>query len=712
MTTLNPQLIFPVRCKRLLNSLLFLMLTAFIVVITITFVAHEREFYFWDYKGYQDRSLELATYFRSLSQPSLNDFVALFEAVRASTFNDYSYYPAVLPAAAALALGNSRTVYILALMLFHMLPFALVVGAIATQLFPSRRYALFWATAFVTAMIPTIWRATMRGYPDIGAALLMALAIFLYLRDLKRQRWWHIILIGLLLALSILFRRHFLYAVGSFFVAAALEKGILLVNDWRRGQARRGLLKAMAGSVRISLILVATLIGMVIFGPYFVGRLFSENFSALYASYLFSIPETLYSITSNYGWLLIIAALVGFASAFYSGIFRNPASIFFSLFLGVIFLVWVFIVRQTGEHYPLHFAAGLVIGLVALGYGLWTSHRRVIVAVASIFLIFNFFISLDPLRIVSPYAFQSTNLLSASAGPLINDDYDEDLRLVNFLRGQKPTSVYVASVSGSLNQDLLISADKVAQEQDKTDFILPVLYTPDVDSRDWYPVEQLLHVEWVVVAKPFQHSLAAAEQDVVGVVVRAFSEDWPITQDFQQAAETFHLQNGATIYLYHRIRPTTLNTALLTYQTLADFIGERPLGQADWILLSPASEYHLSRIGAGQYGIMLASTDTPETETISLLYLNPISGKTTIAGNVVASDSCAGFSLRFDVMGDLKTAQTVLDSAENLAASAHLSLELNPAATGYLLLNLVGTAQASAPCKVDIANLSIQAQGE
>src|SRR5258706_16110061 len=134
-------------------------------------------------------------------------------------------------------------------MLFHMLPFALAVGAIATQLFPARRYVLFWATAFVTVLIPTIWRSTMRGYPDIGAALLIALALFLYLRDLKRWRWWHIVLIGLLLALSILFRRHFLYAAASFFIAAALEKLFLLVNHWRRGRAGQGFLKGMAERV-------------------------------------------------------------------------------------------------------------------------------------------------------------------------------------------------------------------------------------------------------------------------------------------------------------------------------------------------------------------------------------------------------------------------------------------------------------------------------
>jgi hypothetical protein len=698
--------------KKLLNIFLFFLLAFIIVAVTIAYVSHEREFYFWDYKGYQDRSLELATYFRSLNHPTVNDFVSLFEAVRASTFNDYSYYPAVLPAVAAVAFGDSRTVYILALMLFHMLPFTLAVGAIATQLFPSRRYVLFWGTAFVTVMLPTIWRPTMRGYPDIGAAFLMVLAIFLYLRDLKRQRWWHIVLIGLLLALSILFRRHFLYAVASFFIAAALEKLILLVNDWRRGQARQGLLKMMAGGVRISLILVATLIGMVIFGPYFVGRLFSENFSALYASYLFSIPETLSSITSNYGWLVIIAALLGFVGAFYKGVFRHPAAVFFSIFFGVIFLLWVLIVRQTGEHYPLHFAAGMVIGLVALGYVLWTSRRRVIVAVGSLFLIFNFFISLDPLRIISPYAFQSTNLLSGSAGPLINDDYDEDLRLVNFLRSQKPTSVYVASVSGSLNQDLLISADKVAQEQDKTDFVLPILYTPDVDSRDWYPLEQLLKAEWVVVAKPFQHSLSVEEQDVVGVVVRAFSNDWPITQDFQQAAETFHLQNGAIIYLYHRIHPTMLNTALLTYQTMADFIGERPLGQADWMLLSPASEYQLNQIGDGQYAVTLASADSPQSDTISLLYLTPITGKTTIIGDATTNGSCAGFTLRMDAISDLKNSQTALDSAENSADTAHFSVDLNPSKNSFLLLNLVNTENVSAPCKVDIQNLSIKSHSE
>src|SRR5688572_5968964 len=96
-----------------LNGFLFAVLFLFIAGVTIVYINNERVFYFWDYKGYQDRAQELALYFRNLQNPALDDYTSLFEAVRRSTFSDYSYYPALLPAIAAATWGSTRLVYIL-----------------------------------------------------------------------------------------------------------------------------------------------------------------------------------------------------------------------------------------------------------------------------------------------------------------------------------------------------------------------------------------------------------------------------------------------------------------------------------------------------------------------------------------------------------------------------------------------------------------------
>jgi hypothetical protein len=47
-----------------------------------------------------------------------------------------------------LVFGSSRLIYELALALAYLLPFALVMGAIATQLIRAHSRPVFWATAF------------------------------------------------------------------------------------------------------------------------------------------------------------------------------------------------------------------------------------------------------------------------------------------------------------------------------------------------------------------------------------------------------------------------------------------------------------------------------------------------------------------------------------------------------------------------------------
>jgi hypothetical protein len=68
---------------------------------------------------------------------------------------------------------------------------------------------------------------------------------------------------------------------------------------------------------------------------------------------------------------------------------------------------------------------------------------------------------------------------------------------------------------------------------------LNILYTPVTDSGDYYPLENLLKAQYVVVATPFQHHLRTEEQDVVKVGVDIFAQNWEFARDFTRLSEQF-----------------------------------------------------------------------------------------------------------------------------------------------------------------------------
>ena len=68
--------------------------------------------------------------------------------------------------------------------------------------------------------------------------MFVALAIWVYLQDVKLKSWWKIPLIGFFLAAAILLRRHFAYSAIAFFGAATLQAFIeFIVLIYRRETA-------------------------------------------------------------------------------------------------------------------------------------------------------------------------------------------------------------------------------------------------------------------------------------------------------------------------------------------------------------------------------------------------------------------------------------------------------------------------------------------
>jgi hypothetical protein len=282
----NEQVIsrFIQRRRTLVNFFLLAVMIIFTVIVTNLYVSSERYFYYFDLSNYSNQTSELVASLRESPIKAIWEFYI-------SLSSDYSKLPCLLLIPFISILGDSRWIYICSCAIVYIVPFSLVVGAIAAKLIPIYPRIVFWSTAFLCLLMPATWIAVLRGYPDIGGAFLIGLAVLIYLQDLRLNNRWKALLIGVLLALSILFRRHFAYSARAFLGALILQTFIISMIDGRNQPLKKTVRDLKRYGIWITLTVIISLVTLTVLGPKFVYRLVTVNFRELYSSYEQPISE-------------------------------------------------------------------------------------------------------------------------------------------------------------------------------------------------------------------------------------------------------------------------------------------------------------------------------------------------------------------------------------------------------------------------------------
>lgn len=589
---------FPAQINQQSKSAIYTSSIAFFVTIAVVtlYVLSEKTFYWWDYNTYSDIVNQKFTDF-------LRSPLWALQQVWWSTNKDYSDYPALLLLPFRAILGDSRLGFILSVTIAYLFPLALTLTAIATQLIPHRPTLIYGISLLIALLTPVFWAPTLRGYVDAGGALIVAVAVWIYLRDRHLTQRWQVIAIGMLLGLLPLFRRHFLYAGIAFFAAMLLQAATEPWQQWKPDHrlARRYLilrLKQIGWTALISLVTLSLL------GTPFIVRLFTVDFADLYSAYKVSLSHGLQYYGIAYGWIACLLAALGFAVAYKTRVMDRAIASFILSFYGFSFLLWIVHVRIVGVHYTSHFTPLIVLGLVTLIVSLERSRLReqrrlvyrillgsylginALLGVIQPEILANtpirptqFGISIAPIQ----QGTQLSELFSANYAPVRRSDYDELVRLTKTLKTLAPNQepIYVGGASAVFNASLLQDVDRTLDGQTT----LNVLPIPDTDTRDQYPIERLLQADYLVVATPFQHTINPEDQKVVRVISDMVQQGWQFTKDFRKLPAQFRLEKNVSVSLYRRLRETDLPTTLTTLQTLKTAIGKHPGGQLDWIAL-------------------------------------------------------------------------------------------------------------------------------
>ncbi|MDB9528818.1 hypothetical protein PN498_22690 [Oscillatoria sp. CS-180] len=593
------------------NLTLLSILTIVIATISIGYVSNDEYIYFWDTANYHNQSVELANIFRSSIVDGFNTFFS-------SLGRDYNQVPCLPIVPIILIFGDSRLVFITGLALLYILPFSLSTGVIVVRLLNSYSFAIFWMTAFSAILMPPVWNSILVGYPGIGGAAIMNLAILTHLRDPKLSIRWQIPLTGLLLSFAILFRRYYAYNARAFLAALFLE-GLILSFCLFPKKFGKFLRRFLNYELAVVLISLSCFLALTLLSPEFINRVINTDFSSLYASYQHPVFAILGFYAKAYGWVIWLLAVAGLAIGALIRPDSRSSLLFLTLFGAISILDWGISARYIGFHYATQFTVFTVIGIAIL---FWASLRYfknslrasipILIAAILIFNLLNGLTTFIPFRTsLVPWL-----ALTSPPPPMIRSDYNEVNDLITFLRsiGANNEPIYVAASSMTLNPSIVMEGEKqlFGRQQSK----LNILHVPHVDSRDFYPLEALLKAHYLLIAVPFQHHMSAEEQDVVKVVFDAFTETWDISQDFRILPEQFVLEGGVTIHIYERIRRTSLEAALKSLQLMQEKIFPRPGTQSDFLSLE------------------IDEANTAEHSMLPTLYIGPLADSSKFIGTI------------------------------------------------------------------------------
>ncbi|MEG3954005.1 hypothetical protein [Microcoleus sp. herbarium2] len=711
--------------KFLIDGFFLFLVVLVTVAVTSIYVSREHTFYWWDYAGYNTATVNTANLFRDSPDKAWRGVIESLSKEK-NLLISLPLVPFIL------LFGESRLSYILSVSLIYVLPFRLLLGAISAKLIPVYSRRVFWSTVLLSLLIPMSWIPTLRGYLDTGGCVFVALAILVYLQDVKLKSWWKIPLIGFLLAAAILLRRHFAYSAIAFFGAATLQVFIeFIVLIYRRETALSSSEdKDLAVSffyrclfesgVKLGLIAATSLTILMLVAGDFTRSALTVDYRNLYVAWSLPVNDILTRYADFYGlgtWLLV---LIGFSAGILTRILVPGAAIFVSLF-GVLSLIeWLLVLRYGYLHYTIHVTPIALLGLSTFFWTTWLTLkgkvRYFMLGAAGLYLVVNAAVGLLPLKI------DLSRLFMANFPPLVRSDYDEVVKLVDFLRKLAPNEqpIYIVGASNNFNANILRQANRKLNPPEGW-WKLNTIGRPQIDSRDTYPLPELLQSQYAVVAVPFQQVLPSDEQvlrsheqDVVKVVYDAFTQNWEIARDFQLLPEQFKLENGVTVSVYRRVRPTDTATAVRTLDAMQRQIVDRPGTQLDWISLHQSiytsANYSVSQESDNLYNIVTHPIKNSKKLDTSFLYLGSISDKAKVTGKLnLPNKQCPEIALRltlWDKQGKL------VDSAE-MAYGQKSAIGLNLLVEGknpiYLLLEVLSSSKQDLTnqCQLEINNLAV-----
>lgn len=681
--------------------------------ITVPYVSSQHAFLGGDINdGFYRQTIEVSQLFRSSPWQAIQ---TVFQAAN-TTYNKFYTLP-LIPF--VLAFGDSYLVYIVSVAIVYLLPLNLMMGVLAVKLIPGQPKVVFTSAVFLSLLIAPDWIAVLIGHPDIGATLLVVLAIWVCLFPVE-TRWgwllpyrWQVPALGVLMATAILFRRHFAYA-NLALVGAILGQTAIVFTLELRHHPRQAVRNLLEFGIRLGLVLATSLATLAIVAPEFTREALTTDFVSLYDSWSRTVAETFGFYTALYGWGIWVLTLSGWGLGIATGMLALPVASFVCFYGSISIALWLFKLRYTETYYAIHFVPLILLGMVALVWVLWRQldrpKRTLALGIIGFYSIANLLIGITPLG-----GFQNSlrPLFGLNYPPPVRQNYEAIVQVTQFLRQLAPAKEPIFVVhSGPLPEHLILAAERTLYGDEGS--ILNLRGGSYIDSVGFYSIRELLEAQYVVLTQPFT-PWNNGQQDTAKVVIDAFNEGWEITQDFEPLPTRFDLQDGAVTQIYRRIRPTPIDRAVRTLTQMRTEVN-KPLGkQLDWVVVSQPFNSTVKPGEEGSYTLRLkpflegANPAQPRT----LLYMGNLADQVEIRGRVRFRPArCSALTLTFSALNSQgqRLHQT---SPLTLTQPSPLQVALPATDAAYLLLDVTQSGRLSAlnpSCTARLTDLTVSPQ--
>ncbi len=488
----------------------------------ILYTVISKTVYFWDDATYWEIS-------RMLTERPFN--LQFFKDIYNSIITaDYNYLSAVSVALWMKVFGGTRVSYIIAITLMYLIPAQLMIYKLCAKLSKAP-----WVAYLITVLsIPSLSYLTFIGFIDVGGVLIGVSCYYLYYTDaFKKRPWAKYVILGLLLAVIMLYRRYFAFFAVSFITAMAID--VILFKRSIRG-------------LFITLGTIAGVIGILFFP--FVINILLKDYGNLYSGYKYNIFIDLKLITRYYGLLFLIMAF-----AFVPYVIkrkRDTKCIFPLLQISVCFSM--FVTTQThGQQHLLLYVPGLVTLIIL---GLNAINRYSVFAGVSLITAITFLSPVIPRQ--QPDNIQQIKGLALIPTYSLKAEKRGDINHIAALKRSLDKAIPQGETCGVLASSFVLNAsillnvepslNRTPQREDSY-----IVGLPEVDSRDWWRLEEIYNCNYILVASPAQTHLAEGEQKIITEAVSSFNNKTDIAQFFEPVSGFEEKIGGINIKLYKRM---------------------------------------------------------------------------------------------------------------------------------------------------------------
>jgi hypothetical protein len=675
------------------------------------YVGLEHTFYHWDHALYPGLAADIFQIQQNKGWP------AALAAVRASLNNDFSSL-FTLPAVLGFQFfgGVSRTTYVVSNFIAYGCGLALVLGGVLQHVRGGHyaKNALLGLAGLLACGF--VWTSAVEGYPDLGGALFLAIALLLALQSWPHVTVWRWLVMGVLLAVAILFRRHYIYPSAVFLLLVGLVQAW---SSWRhRVPLWRCLLLAGVGVGAATLACTATLFWL---AREFVTRLLTFHYPALYASYAESSAVLLDKDVQRVGIVGLLLAGVGYGCAWWRQPHLRPRlAVLLLLFLGWG-LLWFGWVRFGGQHYLLQVLPIILpIGWVLL-YDEMTRQgmahhgrmgRRLAWALPCFLAgqsLLSFWLA-DTVMPDRPMLERQwfAGLLAESRSPKQRSDYDSIIGLVGYLQHnlRADDRIVVLASSPVFNQDILMTAAQARRVQLGKPNYIPLVSMPDVDRRDPLPLDAISQATILLLVTPPQYHLQPEGQQVVGSAIALLTEDADFARAWQRDETSYRLEQGAVLSIWRLQHPWSPAERAAMLEHLRQLSAGSGSHAQDWV--TQRSDMRIYSVTDEHNQAFMRGHVIPAEQPTALFFIPPLSNGRYQISAMVQSMCALQMQLRLlDGEGNtVQLLQPVLDKQDRFVASfapvavmpdsLHLQLELQSS-----------TPNAQASCPFAISNLLV-----